>query len=64
MAGVALVGYSGSLIKDAVKEAVNSVILSRFFSPDADLPPPQPIETPEATAAVIGVFFILFAQVL
>ncbi|KAL0579974.1 hypothetical protein V5O48_002058 [Marasmius crinis-equi] len=62
MAGVALVGYSGSLIKDAVKEAVN-VLVSRFTSTDADVPPPEPIEMPEATAAVIGVFFVLFAQV-
>ncbi|KAK1232991.1 hypothetical protein PQX77_003905 [Marasmius sp. AFHP31] len=64
MAGVALVGYSGSLIKDAVKDAVHTVIRSRFLSPDAEVPPPEPIEIPQATAAVIGVFFILFAQVL
>ncbi|KAF9264855.1 hypothetical protein L218DRAFT_998335 [Marasmius fiardii PR-910] len=64
MAGVALVGYSGSLIKDAVKEAVN--ILPRLFAPNADLPPPEPNGQPEATAALIaieGVLFILFAQV-
>ncbi|KAG7092284.1 hypothetical protein E1B28_008646 [Marasmius oreades] len=63
MAGVALVGYSGSLIKDAVKDAVNTMLLSRLAAPNADLPPPEPSGQPQATAAVIGVFFVLFAQV-
>ncbi|KAJ4488167.1 hypothetical protein J3R30DRAFT_3363644 [Lentinula aciculospora] len=58
MGGVALVGFSGSLIKDSVKEALVSLL-----SGNADLPPPDSIETPEATTVLVGVFFILFAQV-
>ncbi|KAI0374693.1 hypothetical protein BV20DRAFT_986450 [Pilatotrama ljubarskyi] len=55
MAGVSLVGLSGSLVKDAVKEsAVN------LFD---DVPSPEPIEEPEVTKVLVGVFFILFAQV-
>ncbi|KAI3610377.1 integral membrane protein [Moniliophthora roreri] len=61
MGGVALVGYSGSLIKDAVKEAAN--IVARLVNLDAELPPPGPSKQPEATQALIGVFFVLFAQV-
>ncbi|KAJ7632450.1 hypothetical protein FB45DRAFT_1057537 [Roridomyces roridus] len=49
MAGVALVGFSGSLIKDAVKEATLLI-----FSEGGQ---------PEVTQVVIGVFFILFAQI-
>ncbi|KAI0797815.1 hypothetical protein C8Q75DRAFT_739767 [Abortiporus biennis] len=53
MAGVSLVGYSGSMIKDATKEhtAVSS------------LNDPQAIEEPEVTKVLIGVFFVLFAQI-
>ncbi|KAJ4001396.1 hypothetical protein F5050DRAFT_1724712 [Lentinula boryana] len=58
MSGVALVGFSGSLIKDTVKEAVNLLLNGR-----ADSSPPESIETPEATTVLVGVFFILFAQV-
>ncbi|KAF9065296.1 hypothetical protein BDP27DRAFT_1229214 [Rhodocollybia butyracea] len=61
MSGVALVGFSGSLIKDAVKEAL--VLLSRSTNSNADLPPPEPVDTPEVTSVLVGVFFILFAQV-
>ncbi|KAJ3763757.1 hypothetical protein EV360DRAFT_32870 [Lentinula raphanica] len=61
MAGVGLVGFSGSLIKDTVKEAVNFLLNKN--SGDADLPPPEAIEAPEATTVVVGVFFILFAQI-
>lgn len=60
MIGVALVGLSGSLIKDVVKEG----LLNVFAPADSpSLPPPEPIEKPEATKVLIGVFFILFAQV-
>jgi hypothetical protein len=60
MAGVSLVGFSGSLIKDAVKESVVDV-LSRAMpalagNHLADLPPPVPIEKPEATKVLIGEF--------
>lgn len=57
MAGVSLVGYSGSLIKDAVKQATLHLLSS----------PGRPAtiqgEEPELTKAVVGIFFILFAQV-
>ncbi|KAK7466944.1 hypothetical protein VKT23_004008 [Stygiomarasmius scandens] len=59
--GVALVGFSGSLIKDAVKESS----IARYLAPswaDSDVPP-EPIEQPEATTVLIGVFFIIFAQI-
>lgn len=52
MAGVALVGFSGSLIKDTVKDA-----LVRAFVPgihNTGLPPPEPIEKPEATTVLVG----------
>lgn len=60
MAGVSLVGFSGSLIKDAVKETVGD-LLSRAL-PElagnrfADIPSPEPIEKPEATKVLIGKF--------
>ncbi|KAH8833544.1 hypothetical protein DL96DRAFT_444653 [Flagelloscypha sp. PMI_526] len=59
--GVALVGWSGSLIKDAVKEAslVQGVPLLRRLVDH--LPDAEP--EPEVTAVLVGVFFILFAQV-
>ncbi len=58
MFGVSLVGLSGSMVKEALKESP----LSIFFS-DAD-PTPEPIDTPEVTSVLVGVFFILFAQIL
>ncbi|OJT08881.1 Solute carrier family 35 member F6 [Trametes pubescens] len=49
---VSLVGLSGSMVKDAVKEsAVN------MFDET------EPVEEPEVTKVLVGVFFILFAQV-
>jgi hypothetical protein len=81
MAGVGLVGLSGSLIKDVVKEDVNRFLIP-VSSDDGVPPPPEPIGAPEATnvligktyvvgpsidfltAPPVGVFFILFAQVL
>ncbi|KII89039.1 hypothetical protein PLICRDRAFT_109422 [Plicaturopsis crispa FD-325 SS-3] len=56
MAGVSVVGLSGSLIKDAVKE---DSLLARAIS----LIAPEPVDKPEATSVLIGVFFILFAQI-
>ncbi|KAI0948266.1 hypothetical protein AcV7_009066 [Taiwanofungus camphoratus] len=58
MAGVSLVGYSGSLIKDAVKEL--AFVPSALSSHAEGVPP---IEGPEVTKVLVGVFFILFAQV-
>ncbi|KAJ7752026.1 hypothetical protein B0H16DRAFT_1547144 [Mycena metata] len=64
MTGVGLVGFSGSLIKDVVKE---SVVLSRMFASFVgdlpELPPPEGTDQPEATKVLIGVFFVLFAQI-
>lgn len=54
MIGVTLVGYSGSLIKDAVKE------LALVLTGRADL---SPTEEPELGKVLIGVFLILFAQI-
>ncbi|THH33995.1 hypothetical protein EUX98_g350 [Antrodiella citrinella] len=61
MLGVSLVGYSGSLIKDAVKEV--TVVLFHYADATRVPPPPEPIEQPELTKVVVGVFFVLFAQV-
>ncbi|KAI0708995.1 hypothetical protein C8Q76DRAFT_95876 [Earliella scabrosa] len=55
MAGVSLVGLSGSMIKDAVKEPS-----ANGFD---DIPTPEPVEEPEVTKVLVGVFFILFAQI-
>ncbi|KAK0450717.1 hypothetical protein EV421DRAFT_1983641 [Armillaria borealis] len=63
MSGVGLVGFSGSLIKDAVKEFVGQSMPTWIASASSDLPPPEPIEKPEATTVLVGIFFILFAQI-
>ncbi|OSD02886.1 hypothetical protein PYCCODRAFT_1435170 [Trametes coccinea BRFM310] len=55
MAGVSLVGLSGSLVKDAVKESAVNML--------DELPPGEPVEEPEVTKVLVGVFFILFAQI-
>ncbi|CCL98945.1 uncharacterized protein FIBRA_00953 [Fibroporia radiculosa] len=47
MAGVSLVGYSGSLIKDAIREPD---VASPAFMEDV---PPQPIEEPEITKVLV-----------
>ncbi|KAF5386801.1 hypothetical protein D9615_001854 [Tricholomella constricta] len=57
MTGVGLVGFSGSLIKDAIKEP------SLAGHSSTDLPPLEPIEQPEMTTVLVGVFFVLFAQI-
>ncbi|TFY50287.1 hypothetical protein EVJ58_g11110 [Rhodofomes roseus] len=54
---------NGSMIKDAVKEEGFAGFVragARLFD---DLPAPKPIEEPEITKVLVGVFFILFAQV-
>ncbi|KAF7363290.1 Integral membrane protein [Mycena sanguinolenta] len=64
MAGVGLVGYSGSLVKDVVKEVlVLSRMLPSYISDLPELPPPEGSDEAEATKVVIGVFFVLFAQI-
>ena len=60
MTGVGLVGLSGSMIKEAVKEGPLGFLLST----SADVPTTEPVETPQATRVLVGVFFILFAQIL
>jgi len=61
MFGVGLVGYSGSLIKDAVKEAMVDH-LARALNLQHD-PSKKAIEDPEVTKVLVGIFFVLFAQV-
>ncbi|KAI5123311.1 hypothetical protein M0805_009332 [Coniferiporia weirii] len=68
MLGVSIVGLSGSMTKDAVKENAMSFLHavtapSSLAARSADLPSPEPIESPEATKVLVGVFFILFAQI-
>lgn len=46
MAGVSLVGLSGSMVKDAVKEPSLNV--------SDDLPLPEPVEEPEVTKVLVG----------
>ncbi|KDR81811.1 hypothetical protein GALMADRAFT_240034 [Galerina marginata CBS 339.88] len=60
MSGVCLVGYSGSLIKDAIKESVVHN-LARALGLHAPLT--NATEEPEVTKVLVGIFFILFAQV-
>ncbi|KAF8136402.1 hypothetical protein EV363DRAFT_1319482 [Boletus edulis] len=57
MAGVSLVGYSGSLIKDTIKDTVNLATGHRASTAS------DPIEQDDVAKALIGVFFILFAQI-
>ncbi|KAF8968359.1 hypothetical protein BDZ97DRAFT_1800148 [Flammula alnicola] len=61
MSGVALVGYSGSLIKDAIKQSVVHN-LGRALGLHHD-PHTLATEEPEVTKVLVGIFFILFAQV-
>ncbi|KAJ7090047.1 hypothetical protein C8R43DRAFT_1050460 [Mycena crocata] len=64
MSGVGLVGFSGSLIKNVVKEStLLSRILSSFIADLPELPPPEGTDEPEVTKVLVGVFFILFAQI-
>ncbi|KAF8631446.1 hypothetical protein AX17_005123 [Amanita inopinata Kibby_2008] len=58
MSGVGLVGYSGSLIKDAVKEVITNI-----FPLEQTISTPRSGDEPEITKVVVGVFFILFAQI-
>ena len=70
MTGVSLVGFSGSLVKDAVKETVLPSLVSTAFTTfagvplgfdgtngTAPVPPPEPIESPEVTKVLIGTSF-------
>lgn len=48
MAGVSLVGLSGSMIKDSVKEPNVSAL--------EELPQSEPVEDPELTKVLVGAF--------
>ncbi|KAL5529095.1 hypothetical protein ACEPAG_5069 [Sanghuangporus baumii] len=68
MLGVAIVGLSGSMIKDAVKETatiiLNAITLpSSLGSRPADNPISHLEAAPQASKVLVGVFFILFAQI-
>jgi len=63
MAGVSLVGFSGSLIKDTLHPIAPSLVKLLDSIPVTAPPANEPIDQPEATRVVIGVFFILFAQI-
>ncbi|KAI9511169.1 hypothetical protein F5148DRAFT_1325480 [Russula earlei] len=63
MAGVSLVGFSGSLIKDTLSPIAPSLVHLLDSIPATATPADQPINQPEASKVVIGVFFILFAQI-
>ena len=55
MIGISLVGYSGSLIKDAVKEDAGLIGLLRSSTHFLDeLPPPEPSKEPEVTKVLVG----------
>lgn len=54
MAGVSLVGFSGSMVKDAVKDASLSVLSAFAANGTAPVPPPEPIESPEVTKVLLG----------
>lgn len=56
MAGVSLVGFSGSLIKNTLRPAAPSLgSLLDANTPATGSPVNEPIETPEATKVVIGI---------
>ncbi|KAH9954132.1 hypothetical protein BC827DRAFT_1144571 [Russula dissimulans] len=63
MTGVSLVGFSGSLIKDTLHPIAPSLAKLLESIPATAPPVNEPIDQPEATKVVIGVFFILFAQI-
>ena len=54
MAGVSLVGFSGSLAKEAVKDSFIEPVVD--FLSAATLPSPEAIPAPEATKVLIGKF--------
>ena len=51
MFGVGLVGLSGSMIKDAVKDAAVHLLSSMT---DPDSPTPVPTDDPEVTRVLLG----------
>ncbi|KAH9083856.1 hypothetical protein EDB83DRAFT_2539043 [Lactarius deliciosus] len=63
MAGVSLVGFSGSLVKDTLRSTALSFVNMLDPMTPTDLPANGTVEDTEAAKVVIGVFFILFAQI-
>ncbi|KAH8993267.1 hypothetical protein EDB86DRAFT_3235009 [Lactarius hatsudake] len=63
MAGVSLVGFSGSLVKDTLRSTALSFVNVLDPMTPTDLPANGTVEDAEAAKVVIGVFFILFAQI-
>ncbi|KAI0086329.1 hypothetical protein BDY19DRAFT_960848 [Irpex rosettiformis] len=59
MFGVGLVGLSGSMIKDAVKDAAVH-LLSNMDTPGSS---PTPADEPEVTKVLLGVFLVLISTV-
>jgi len=57
MVGVSLVGLSGSLIKDSVNDSFTSDLVQVVVRASKGLPPPEPIDSPEATTVLVGKFF-------
>jgi hypothetical protein len=57
MLGVGLVGFSGSMIKNAVSDSGLQALVSRFAFSD-DSPAPEPT-APEATSVLLGEITIL-----
>ncbi|KAI6022710.1 hypothetical protein EDC04DRAFT_2900671 [Pisolithus marmoratus] len=53
--GVSLVGYSGSLIKDAVEESAHLLASGGVMS--------EPTSQDDLAKVLVGVFFVLFAQI-
>jgi hypothetical protein len=53
MSGVGLVGFSGSLIKNAIKEPIVSNLLSTLIGARADLQSPEAVEA-EPTTVLVG----------
>jgi drug/metabolite transporter (DMT)-like permease len=60
MAGVSLVGLSGSLIKNVVGDNAGEAIHSFMTSVARSIAP----EEPEPTTVFVGILFVLFAQFL
>ena len=57
MAGVSLVGFSGSLIKDTLQPIAPSLANLLDSIPATGPPANEPIDNPEATKVVIGICF-------
>jgi hypothetical protein len=61
MSGVGLVGFSGSLIKDTIKEPIVSGLSSSLAGTHrASLLSTEPIDQPEATNTLVGEFAQLY----